>query len=114
MNALDQTIAQLANAQQQLLTVRNNKSLPMDVRIAAATEYAEVSHRLLIVLGKQLAKDVADLKPLSDKVKQAYSELTEVLGNIEKAEEVVKSTTKFLEVVDDLIDTAKPFLKFMA
>lgn len=110
---LRQTLDALIEVRDELYRVINDKTKPQDVRIAALGEYDEVALRVRTLLARDLEQAVTGLDSHALKVKEGHKEVMEAIKGASKAEDVVKSVSKFLGFVDKLIDKAKLLLAFL-
>jgi hypothetical protein len=113
MSQLTNILEQLIDARDRLFTLINDSTKPNDVRIAALGEHDEVAMRIRTLLARDLTQRIENLEEKAAKIKEAHSELREVLAKAAHAADVVKSVTKYLGFVDKAIDAVKPFLAFL-
>lgn len=75
--------------------------------IAISRELTEVAHRTTLVGQLLFTEQTAELKKSIDLVKAARVELNEAIQKIERLNAFLKSISKFLGLVDKVIDLAK-------
>ena|ERR1019366_6845368 len=95
----------------QLYLTINSATTPSDVRLAASTEYIEVSNRLQMLLGMAIGQEIANLTPSVASIATAQAALKEAAGTAASAKAVLDTSTQYLTYVDNFIDLLKPFLK---
>lgn len=106
-SVIDQTLMQLRANLVALENIAENAQDDMDVYRAARQEKSAIDDKISKLLNLEIVQETAAMQGLLPDMKQATSDLNDVVGKICKASDVVDKVTKILGVVDLIVAAAK-------
>ncbi len=104
--SIESTLTDLRNIHEDLWT-RFNDSDDVEARVALHQEMLEVFHRMQIAQRLLFRQQTAALARRAQEVTVATKELHRQIKSLKKVTEVIGKISKFLGVVDKLLDAAK-------